>query len=516
MAARLWRWLREPWHFVFVAAGVLLLARNLYGLAESPPGMYIDEASIGYNAWSIAHFGLDEHGHSWPLFFQAFGEYKNPVYIYLLVPFVRIFGLTPAVVRTPAALLGLITCVAITATMWRLTKSRPLALICLLICAFTPWLVQESRLGFEVISMVAFMSVALYCTVRAGQGSAWWFLAAGFAFAVAAFGYTSGRVEAVILAVAVAVCYGLARRRGWWLTLIPVAAAVALLLIWNAAHPGALTSRLDLISITAGGRSFIDVVRGFIGNYGAQIGFSFLFTNGDANLRHNTGFSGELMLVTAPFLLWGLIYSGWKWREPFHSFCIIGFLAAPAAAAVTTDNIPHSLRAASMIPFAITLAVIGFQQVLGALKGRLATGLALAFGLMLAVEGIGYTIDQFGPYPARAAVEFDTGIPQAIQFAEANAHGHEIVLSAIINDAYIEAFLVSPPPPPTHATTDEDETSGLDYLHMNVDDPLTLFNNSPGDLVVLGPDEIAPVNSEQIYVQRADNGSILAQVVRLT
>jgi hypothetical protein len=516
MPARMWRWLRQPWHFAFVAVATLLVIRNLYGLATSPPGMYIDEASIGYNAWAIAHFGIDEHGHAWPLFFQAFGEYKNPVYIYLLVPFVRILGLTPAVIRTPAALLGLLTCAAITATMWRVTKSRPVTLICLVICALTPWLTQESRLGFEVISMVAFLAVAMYCTVRGGEGSRWWFAAAGAAFAVAVYGYTSGRVEAVLLALTVAVCYGLARRRGWWMTLVPVAGAVMVLLFWNAAHPGALTSRLDLISITSGGRSFINVIRAFIGNYGEQIGFPFLFTQGDANLRHNTGFGGELLIVTAPFLVWGLIYSGWKWRQPFHAFCIVGFLAAPAAAAVTTDGIPHSLRAASMIPFAVALTVIGFGQVWGVLKGRNAKVLAIAFGAMLAVEGVGYTVDQFGAYPARAAASFDTGIPQAIQFAEANARGHEIVLSSNINAAYIEAFLVSPPPPPTHTTADADESTGLDYLHMTVDDPLTLFNYPSGDLVVLGPDEIPPVYSKQVFVQRDANGSILAQVVRLT
>ena len=46
------------------------------------PGLYVDEASIGYNAWTIAHFGVDEHGIHFPLFFEAFGEYKNPIYVY--------------------------------------------------------------------------------------------------------------------------------------------------------------------------------------------------------------------------------------------------------------------------------------------------------------------------------------------------------------------------------------------------------------------------------------------------
>jgi 4-amino-4-deoxy-L-arabinose transferase-like glycosyltransferase len=508
-----WRWLRDPWHFVFVVAGVLLLARNLYGLAASPPGMYVDEASIGYNAWSIAHYGVDEHGHPWPLFFQAFGEYKNPVYIYLLVPFVRVLGLTPAVVRTPAALLGLLTCAAVTATIWHLTKSKPLAFIALLICAFTPWLTQESRLGFEVISMVAFTAAGVYCVLRAGQGGRWWFAAAGVAFAVAAFGYTSGRVEEVALAVVAAACYGLARRRGWWMTLVPVAAAVLILLLWNQAHPGALTSRFNLISITAGGRSPGEIVSAFIGNYEAQLGFPFLFTHGDANLRHNTGFGGELLVVTAPLLFWGLFYCVWRWRRPFYAFCVAGFFAAPAAAAVTSDGIPHSLRAATMIPFAVVLTVIGFQQLLAFTSGRQTEIVAMGFGALIAFEGIAYLNDQFADYPARAAVWFDTGIPQAIQAAQADAGGHTVILSSNIDQAYIEAFMVDPPPPPKVTTADDDHSAGLVYLHMQVEESFS--GSRPGDLLVLGPGETAPPGSSRLYAQTASDGSVLAQVVRI-
>lgn len=65
---------------------VIILSALLY-VADSPnnpPGFYIDESSISYNALLIARTGHDEYGKPWPLYFRAFGDYKNPTYIYLL------------------------------------------------------------------------------------------------------------------------------------------------------------------------------------------------------------------------------------------------------------------------------------------------------------------------------------------------------------------------------------------------------------------------------------------------
>src|SRR4051812_31269208 len=75
-------------------AGVFLLGAVLYAanLRSNPPGFYIDESSISYNAHTIAQTGRDEHGQTLPLFFRAFGEYKNPIYIYLLAGVFRITG----------------------------------------------------------------------------------------------------------------------------------------------------------------------------------------------------------------------------------------------------------------------------------------------------------------------------------------------------------------------------------------------------------------------------------------
>src|SRR5690348_2317733 len=83
---------------------LLLFALSyFYQVPQNPPGFYIDESSIAYNAYTIASTGRDEYGESWPLYFRAFGEYKNPVYIYLLAFLFSLFGPSILVARLLSA-----------------------------------------------------------------------------------------------------------------------------------------------------------------------------------------------------------------------------------------------------------------------------------------------------------------------------------------------------------------------------------------------------------------------------
>ena len=96
-----------------LALGLLIssIILRFVALDRIPSGSYVDESSIGYNAYSILITGADEHGAKLPLFFKAFGEYKNPLFIYTVVPLIRLFGLSLWTVRLVAALYGLGTAV---------------------------------------------------------------------------------------------------------------------------------------------------------------------------------------------------------------------------------------------------------------------------------------------------------------------------------------------------------------------------------------------------------------------
>ena len=230
---------RALWTAALALAAALVIARNLSGLDSAPLGAYVDETSIGYNAWAISTHAVDEHGAHLPLYFTAFGEYKNPVYIYTLSAVLRVLPLTVATERLPAALFGLLVCLFITLVAWRRSRSLPVTLLTLVLAGLTPWLTVESRVGFEVISMLAAVAAALWClSIAQDGGRVRWYAAAGCLLAIAVFAYSTGRVAVVLLVVALAVaeCWGTRRVRGWLVALVPVAGAYAVLGEIGRAH----------------------------------------------------------------------------------------------------------------------------------------------------------------------------------------------------------------------------------------------------------------------------------------
>ena len=97
------------WHLrVFFALAVVVFVIYLIGVPRTPHGFCLDESSIAYNAHLIATTGHDEYQEAWPLFFRAFGEYKNPIYVYLLAALFKFSGPSIAVARSLSGVLGVI------------------------------------------------------------------------------------------------------------------------------------------------------------------------------------------------------------------------------------------------------------------------------------------------------------------------------------------------------------------------------------------------------------------------
>ena len=69
---------------LLLAVSLLVIVSYFYNVPRNPVGFFVDEASIAYNAHTVAQTGKDESGQTLPLYFRAFGEYKSPVYIYIL------------------------------------------------------------------------------------------------------------------------------------------------------------------------------------------------------------------------------------------------------------------------------------------------------------------------------------------------------------------------------------------------------------------------------------------------
>src|SRR3990172_8952352 len=92
---------------------VLGMGFRLFWLHKSPPSLNWDEAALGYNAYSLLETGKDEYGFKFPITFRSFDDYKPPLYPYLDVFFIKLFGLNEASVRLPSALAGIFTIIAV-------------------------------------------------------------------------------------------------------------------------------------------------------------------------------------------------------------------------------------------------------------------------------------------------------------------------------------------------------------------------------------------------------------------
>lgn len=122
---------------------------QFFYLGKIPAGFSSDEASLGYNTYSILKTGKDEYGINLPLSFKAFGEYKAPLYIYFSVPVIAIFDLSTFSARLPSAMLGIFNISVVFLIAKIIFKRFDVGLLSALIFSILPWNIQFSRISYE-------------------------------------------------------------------------------------------------------------------------------------------------------------------------------------------------------------------------------------------------------------------------------------------------------------------------------------------------------------------------------
>jgi 4-amino-4-deoxy-L-arabinose transferase-like glycosyltransferase len=507
--SRSWRRLRDPAVWIFAGAAALLAVLYLARLGSDPPGLYNDEASIGYNAWTIAHFGVDQYGTHLPLFFVDFGDCKGPIATYMVAPLTLFLPLTSATVRLPSVLCGIAVFLVAGRMAWVLTGSRVVSLVAMLLVATEPWIFLMSQSTMEGnIQMVLCVTIACWCLAEAGRGGrGWW--GAGAALGVGLFAYSIARLLVPLVALAALVSF---RHRGWPALrrlISPVVVAAFLMGVWSLANPGVLLDRYRAVGLFAGHLSLPATIARFVTNYLSFGSPQFLLLQGDGNLRQTTGFGGVLLAVAVPLILIGIWRLWCRRDEPFARFALGGALLAPIPAALTLQA-PHALRGAGLIPFFVVFLIEGVAWTLTAgepavravatawrrlLRPRVVAGLVIAATLACAVP---YFVDFYTAYPARAAADFEmgegTGLLDAWDLARAG--GHELLLSRTLNQPLIQLQFAAEAPPPQ-----KDFVTQARIEVVTQEAQLTRAH--PGDIAALAPGDEVPAGATLVFVVRA-------------
>ena len=110
-------------------------------------GLNSDEASVGYEAFSLINNGVDRNGVSWPLYMIAWGSGQSAFYTYLVIPFVYLFGLCRNSVVLPMSIISSITIVVLSNFFRNVFKEK--GLIGLVLFIMMPWFYLKSKVGLD-------------------------------------------------------------------------------------------------------------------------------------------------------------------------------------------------------------------------------------------------------------------------------------------------------------------------------------------------------------------------------
>jgi len=343
---------------LLLAISLVVVVVYFDSVSRNSPGFFVDEASIAYNAHTISQGGVDEYGQAFPLYFRAFGEYKNPVYIYLLAALFRVTGPSVFVARMLSAVLGLIAALLLALLAARLTRLRWAGLLVFVVVLLTPWMFEISRLVFEVSIFPALLSGFLLLLYEASRREVWsWRIAAGLAvlLALMTYTYSIGRMLAPLFAFGLG--FFLTRRRWREVVLTWVVFGVMLLPLANFTlrNPGALSERYKFVTYVKPGDTHPQIALRFVQNYVRDFSPRSWLINGDPEPRHHLPGMGSLLVGMVILAALGFVLVLLRHRrDAWWRFILYGLAVSPIPASLTLDHF-HTLRLIALPVFLLVL-----------------------------------------------------------------------------------------------------------------------------------------------------------------
>lgn len=377
-------------NFVFFVIILLAFFLRFYDLSHVPPSASLDEASIGWNAYSIIKTGGDEYGNKFPLLLRAYDDWRPALYVYLVAPFVRVFSLNVFSVRLPSVILSVLTVAATYFLVKELFGNRGktqkktlnyaeyLALLTVFLLAISPWHIYISRLGHEVnLAFALFIFGMLFFLKKKIPIS----------FVFFALSFVSYQAEKIFLPIFLMGLFIIFRKEllviKWQIIIASLVAFVILLpFLIETLQPNALI-RFKATTIFNGQKERYDkqakLFARAVGNndllgkiiynrrlvsiqifteaYISHFNPRWIFTNPSSD-RHKVPSLGLLYLFEAPLILIGLLYLFSKqFKHKIRMLLLLWIVASPIPGAIATDA-PHAMRVYTMLPMPQILTAI--------------------------------------------------------------------------------------------------------------------------------------------------------------
>ncbi len=503
---------------------IILLAATLrlYKLASIPPSLYWDEASLGYNAYSILKTAHDERGKFLPLTnFAAFGDYKPPGYIYATVPSIAIFGLTEFAIRFPSAFFGTLTVLLTYLLAKKLFEKEKIALLSALFLAISPWHLQFSRGAFEANLGLFLSTLGVYLFVKFAKDSKYWIFPSLLSFLAAMYTFTGQRLFVPFILLILFIQFKDAVIKNLKVV-IPVLIIAAFLFwplfkfatgtiegrlrfnevsIFNDLAPADESTRLRTKDNFAWWANIIhnrrfEYAHEYLTHYFDAFNPTFLFTKGDVNPRLSVQEVGELYLIDLPLILSGIYFLFAK-KQNFR-FLIIAWLLVSPLGPATARETPHALRMIHILPTFQLLAAFGFFGLYEKIKYKKVFTVSVV--LFLALSFIYYLDMYYIHWPLNYSGEWQYGYKQAVQAVNSQQSAN-VVVTKSLGRPYIYFLLYSKYDPGKFWATGQVVRDKFFFLDVNGFDKYRFVDDVndtkvSGETVYVSPPGSVPKGSE--------------------
>jgi len=453
--------------------GILLIAAVLrfYQLGVNPPSLTWDEVAWGYNAYSLGIDGKDEFDKFLPYqYLESFGDFKPPVYAYLDILPVKLFGLNEFAVRFPSAVFGTFSILVVYFLIKRIFTTSPYVrgygLLTSLLLAISPWHIMLSRAAFEANVSSFFIITGVWLFFEAIYKKKWLLVLCAICFILSLYTFNSARIVAPLLVLGLAIGF---RQKLFAIKKVVLTAAIVGLLLVLPLVPFLLSSQASLryrevniftdisiiertnqeivndnhsmLSKVIHNRRLVFAVE-YLKHYFDNLSPSFLFVKGDGNPKFSTQALGQMYIFELPFLIAGFLFffrkreKNW-WLVPFWILCGI----IPAATARET---PHALRIETTLPMFQVFVAYGMVQIyllVNMHKTKFVLARKVLYGLFafLVLFAVSYYLeDYYAHYPKAYSSEWQYGYKNAISYiTQVEGQYNKVYLTPELGRPYI-------------------------------------------------------------------------------
>lgn len=444
---------------------IILLAAffRLYLLNSVPPSASLDEASIGWNAYSILLTGKDEYGNSFPFLLRAYDDFRPALYVYLVAPFVKLFDLSVLSVRLPSVILSILTVISVYFLVKELFRNQKvlnpehLALVSTFLLSISPWHIYMSRLGHEVNIAFSFFAFAVLFFLKKRI-----YLSTLF-FLLSFISYQSEKIFIPVMILGMFLIFKneiLALKKkiilASILSLVILIPFLKLSLSEDALLRFKATNILDanksryieqslqlqkaheegdILGKILYNRRILSI--GIISEaYLSHFDPVWLFTNASGD-RHKVPSVGLLYIWVLPFILIGIYFliSG-KFERKTKSLLFLWFLAAPLSASITTES-PHALRSLTFLPTWEIFASVGILLFYKRLRSTNFKKIFISLSFLVAALSMSFLYKQyFQVFPKTQSASFQYAISKTIPYVVENEKKYKKIVFSTNDNLY--------------------------------------------------------------------------------